>query len=104
MCGAGAHWASKVGCVVLGGHGIDLAATGLQEAWTGQAEEILFWAKSAPANDVLRLSASTADDVGVVLLRGATDMVKASELIVVLRKKPYNGMPYYVLSAYLGVL
>lgn len=28
--------ATKVGCVVLGGHGIDTASTGLQEIWTGQ--------------------------------------------------------------------
>lgn len=28
--------ATKVGCLVLGGHGIDTASTGLQEVWTGQ--------------------------------------------------------------------
>ncbi|WMD22951.1 hypothetical protein RAS12_11410 [Achromobacter seleniivolatilans] len=28
--------ATKIGCVVLGGHGIDTASTGLQEVWTGQ--------------------------------------------------------------------
>ena len=28
--------ATKVGCVVLGGHGVDTASTGLREVWTGQ--------------------------------------------------------------------
>lgn len=68
-----------------------------------RADDILNWAKSAPANDVLRITAATADDVGVVLLRGASELVKGRQLIVILKKERYNGMPYYLLTAYLAV-
>lgn len=67
-----------------------------------RAEDILIWAKTAPTNDVLRLTATTADDVGVVLIRGASELVKGRKLIVLLKKERYNGMPYYLLTAYLG--
>jgi len=67
-----------------------------------RAEDILIWAKTAPKNDVLRLTATTADDVGVVLIRGASELVKGRKLIVLLKKERYNGMQYYLLTAYLG--
>jgi len=51
---------------------------------------------------VLRLTATTADDVGVVLIRGASELVKGRKLIVLLKKERYNGMQYYLLTAYLG--
>ncbi|MGB3436801.1 contact-dependent growth inhibition system immunity protein [Achromobacter sp.] len=69
-----------------------------------RAADIRLWAVSAPANDVLRLSASISDDVGVVLVRGATEVAQGRKLTIALKNESFNGMPYYLLIAFLGPL
>jgi len=84
-------------------HSIQDAEHAINAVMRNRAEDILNWAQSAPASDVLRLTALTADDVGVVLVRGASDLVKGQQVIILLKKEPFNDMPYYLLTAYLGV-
>jgi hypothetical protein len=60
------------------------------------------WAALASGSTKLTLYSTVTDDIGVVLYRGAKEVVRATQFTIVLKRQPFNGMPYFILTAYLG--
>lgn len=67
------------------------------------AQRVREWAKLASNGEKLPLRGVVTDRLGVVLVRGTTEVVPGTKVIVTLKKQTYNGMPYFVLTAYLDV-
>lgn len=84
-------------------HSVEGAERAVNALMRRQAQAVATWAASAHNGAKLGLSGPVSQGVGVVLARGAAAAVDATVVRVVLKKQPYNGMPYYVLSAYLAV-
>ncbi len=59
------------------------------------------WASLTSGSKKLTLYGTVAGDIGFVLNRGAKEVVRGTELVIVLKRQIYNGMPYFILTAYL---
>lgn len=59
------------------------------------------WASLTSGSKKLTLYGRVAGDIGFVLNRGAKEVVRGTELVIVLKRQIYNGMPYFILTAYL---
>ncbi|WMD21368.1 RNase A-like domain-containing protein [Achromobacter seleniivolatilans] len=66
-----------------------------------EAARVEDWAAMTSGSQKLTLYGSVSGDIGVVLNRGASEVVKGTELVLVLKRQAYNGMPYFILTAYL---
>lgn len=66
-----------------------------------RADQVAKWAASAPMGTTLDFVGPASGNLGVVLVRGAADLAQGRVIKVVLKKQPYNGMPYFVLTSYL---
>lgn len=62
------------------------------------------WAALTFGSQKLTLYGTVAGDVGFVLNRGAEEVVKGTELVIVLKRQTYNGMPYFILTAPFGLI
>ncbi|WP_439892702.1 RNase A-like domain-containing protein [Ralstonia sp. 25C] len=58
---------SKVGCIVFGVHGSDVAGTGLKQIWTGQDTRTLVQQGTAKLAETMRVSPDLADNIGLSL-------------------------------------
>jgi hypothetical protein len=65
----------------------------------GQCRAIKAWAQTANARP-LRLDMNFASAVGNGIVRATGELVKLSNVRVVLKFETYNGMPYDVLTAF----
>ncbi|MGB3431458.1 RNase A-like domain-containing protein [Achromobacter sp.] len=84
-------------------HSLDAAEQAVNLVLRREATRVNAWALSPSSNTKLILNSPVADTLGSVLVRGATDLVKGKNVVVVLKKRPYNGMLYFVLTAYLDI-
>ncbi|MBB4275605.1 RNase A-like domain-containing protein [Rhizobium mongolense] len=57
------------------------------------------WAQSAGANN-LPLEYSVGSEVGFGILRATGQVQRLSKIRIVLRKETYNGMPFFILTAF----
>ncbi|EDZ99007.1 conserved hypothetical protein [Burkholderia sp. H160] len=62
--------------------------------------QIKTWAQSSP-NYTLVLNGRVGRNVGYGVIRATGELVPMSNVRVTLKCKAYNGMPYYILTAYL---
>ncbi|AXW60641.1 hypothetical protein CJO94_00320 [Ralstonia solanacearum] len=72
----------------------------ISEVLRAHVVRIAGWARSNPSH-TLSLTKNVGQTVGIVLVRGAQAVVPGRTVIVVLKCEKHNGMPYYVLTAYL---
>jgi len=84
-------------------HSIEAAEKTVTAVLRRDAGRVSEWASSASSGAWLRLSGPVTEDMGFVLVRGAADVVPGTKVIVMLKKQTYNGMPYFVLTAYLDI-
>ncbi|SIT29856.1 RNase A-like domain-containing protein [Achromobacter sp. MFA1 R4] len=82
-------------------HSIETAEAAVNGILLRNADRVSNWAKFASNGERLPLRGTVAEDLGVVLARGATEVVAGTKIVVTLKKQTYNGMPYFVLTAYL---
>ena len=66
-----------------------------------RSRRVAGWAASAPTGETLELVGPVSGNLGVVLARGAANLVQGRTVKVVLKKQACRGMPYFVLTAYL---
>ena len=59
--------ASKVGCVVFGGHGSDMAAAGIKQVWTGQDTRMLVQQGTTKLAETMKVAPDLADNIGLSL-------------------------------------
>ncbi|MGB3435014.1 RNase A-like domain-containing protein [Achromobacter sp.] len=83
-------------------HSIAAAEQAVNALMRRQSQTVATWAASAHNGDKLGLSGPASGNLGVVLVRGATTVVEGTVVRVALKKQTYNGMPYFVLTAYLA--
>ncbi|SEK12768.1 RNase A-like domain-containing protein [Achromobacter sp. NFACC18-2] len=84
-------------------HSVDVAESAVTAIMRRDADRIHNWATSATEGAWLRLSDNVTGDLGVVLARGATELVQGTKVVLVLKKRTFNGMPYFILTAYLDI-
>ncbi|WP_345889848.1 RNase A-like domain-containing protein [Paraburkholderia sp. Cy-641] len=60
------------------------------------------WAKSSGSGGPLTLMQHVAGDVGYGIERQTGKLTRMNEVVVVLKYQTCNGMPYYILTAYVG--
>ena len=84
-------------------HSVAAAEQAVNGLMRSHVQTVATWAASAHNGAKLGLSGSASGNLGVVLVRGATDVVEGTVVRVVLKKQPYNGMAYFVLTAYLVI-
>ncbi|WP_429334619.1 RNase A-like domain-containing protein [Paraburkholderia sp. 35.1] len=65
------------------------------------AARITTWAQSHTGSIRLELTGDAGRQVGYGVIRKTGEMVNLSKVHMFLIRKEYNGMPYYVLTAYL---
>ncbi|SEJ64145.1 RNase A-like domain-containing protein [Achromobacter sp. NFACC18-2] len=82
-------------------HSVQDAETAINRLMRVNADRVARWAATAPDGETLDLLGPASGNLGVVLVRGATNLVQGRTVKIVLKKRPYNGMPYFVLTAYL---
>lgn len=85
-------------------HSVQHAEQGINSVLRLRSDQVARWAGSAPYRETLELVGPAAGDLGVVLVRGATVLAPGRAVKVVLKKQPYNGMPYFILTSYLELL
>lgn len=64
------------------------------------AAKIRSWAAIASTGNRLKLEAEAGADVGYGLVRATGKLVKLSKVRILLEWRQYNGMPYYIVTAY----
>jgi len=84
-------------------HSVQDAEAAINTVLRLRADKVASWAESAQAGSTLPLIGPTVGDIGVVLIRGASQLMQGRIVKVVLKKQPFNGMPYFVLTAYLDI-
>lgn len=77
-----------------------VAEWAISEVMRANATRVAHWARSNPSG-LLQLTKNVGRPVGTVLARGAQKSVPGKTVFVFLKCERYNGMPYYVLTAYL---
>ncbi|MGF6922363.1 RNase A-like domain-containing protein [Paraburkholderia sp. 40] len=78
---------------------IPAAEWAISEAMQANANAIKSWAAS-PGRELV-LKKDVGKNVGYTLLKESRRLINSSKVTVILRNQAYNGMPYYILTAYL---
>lgn len=77
-----------------------VAEWAISEVMRANAAYIANWVRSSSSNRLPPLRKNLGRSVGVVLVRGAQRPVSGQTAVVLLKRERYNGMSYYVLTAY----
>ncbi|MCC8395761.1 hypothetical protein LJ656_24560 [Paraburkholderia sp. MMS20-SJTR3] len=80
----------------------EIAERAISEVMQTHASKIKVWAQSGSGPQRLPLSWDTGRFVGHGLDRKTGQLIKLSKVQMFLVKKRYNGMPYYIITAYLA--
>ncbi|MGF6701009.1 hypothetical protein OKW38_005686 [Paraburkholderia sp. MM5496-R1] len=80
---------------------LQCAQWAISEVMRYDASRIKIWAQSASRNKPLELEKDVGRKVGYGISRKTGVLTEMSIVHVVLKYETYNGMPYYVLTAYL---
>lgn len=78
-----------------------VAEWAISQVTRANASKITNWARSRSSSELL-LKQRVGQVVGTVLERGTQKAVAGTSVFVILKCQRYNGMPYYVLTAYVG--
>jgi hypothetical protein len=80
---------------------LESAEWAISEVMRYDASRIKTWAQSAARNKPLELEKDVGRNVGYGISRKVGSLTDMSIVHLVLKYETYNGMPYYVLTAYL---
>ncbi|KAB0633362.1 hypothetical protein F7R21_27940 [Burkholderia latens] len=67
-----------------------------------EAARIDLWAKSTRRHIPLTLIRHVSGDIGYGIYRNNEILVKLNTVTIVLKHQSYNGMPYYILTSFIG--
>ncbi|MEM5299628.1 RNase A-like domain-containing protein [Burkholderia sp. JPY481] len=79
------------------------AERAISKVMMADADRIRLWAQSTGMRAPLRITKHVSGDVGYGVVRKTGRLVKGNKILVVLKRETYNGMPYYVLTAFVGL-
>ncbi|MGF6371553.1 RNase A-like domain-containing protein [Paraburkholderia sp. 32] len=78
------------------------AEKAISEVMMGETTRIRSWSQSTTSAP-LRLTRHISGDVGYGVVRKTGQFAKGNKVLVVLKREIYNGMPYYVLTAFIDL-
>ncbi|MCC8401171.1 hypothetical protein LJ655_04550 [Paraburkholderia sp. MMS20-SJTN17] len=81
---------------------LERAEWAISEVMRIDTARIRNWAKSSGSGGPLTLIQRVAGDVGYGITRETGKLTRMNEVVVVLKYQTYNGIPYYILTAYVG--
>ncbi|NML34090.1 hypothetical protein HHL14_25080 [Paraburkholderia sp. G-4-1-8] len=81
---------------------LERAEWAISEVMRSNATNIRNWAQSSGGGGPLTLKRRVVGDVGYGITRETGKLTPMNEVVVVLKYKTYNGMPYYIVTAYIG--
>ncbi|WP_329601743.1 RNase A-like domain-containing protein [Paraburkholderia antibiotica] len=79
------------------------AENAISEVLIAEAARVRTWARSSSMNVPLRLTKHVSGDVGYGVVRKTDELVEGNKVLVILRGERYNGMPYYILTAFIDL-
>jgi hypothetical protein len=82
-------------------HTRKMAEWAISEILQKNAVRIRVWTQAGNSADRLPLAGETGRNVGCGLIRKTGQMIELGKVQMFLKKKRYNGMPYYIVTAYL---
>ncbi|WP_322010599.1 RNase A-like domain-containing protein [Paraburkholderia sp. J12] len=82
-------------------HNREMAEWAISQVMQQKAVEIRAWAQASNGAKRLPLAGETGRAAGHGLVRETGQMIEPSKVQMFLRKEQYNGMPYYLITAYL---
>ncbi|MGS1056666.1 RNase A-like domain-containing protein [Burkholderia glumae] len=80
---------------------MNAAEWAISEVLQKHSARVSAWAQSTSGSNRLQLVGETGRNVGYGLIRETGKMIELSKSQVFLKKEFYNGMPYYIITAYL---
>jgi hypothetical protein len=81
---------------------LERAESAISEVMRNNATIIRRWAQSSGRGGPLVLTRRVAGNVGYGITRETGKLTPMNEVVVVLKYQTYNGMPYYIVTAYVG--
>jgi hypothetical protein len=81
---------------------LERAEYAISEVMRAHTTRIRTWAASSGGGLPLTLMLHVAGDVGYGIVRQTGKLTMMNDVVVVLKYQTYNGMPYYILTAYVG--
>jgi hypothetical protein len=88
--------------IVSSFHNLRTAELAISKVMRAEAARIQSWAQSSNNRIPLTLIRRVPGDIGYGITRKTGELTKMNEVTVVLKHEAYNGMPYYILTAYVG--
>ncbi|MEX3858028.1 MULTISPECIES: RNase A-like domain-containing protein [Paraburkholderia] len=80
---------------------LERAESAISEVMRANATIIREWAQSSGRGGPLALTRRVAGNVGYGITRETGKLTPMNEVVVVLKYQTYNGMPYYIVTAYI---
>jgi len=87
--------------IVSSFHSLQAAEWAISKVMRANAPSVKVWASSSNRGSKLTLTDQVGRTVGHGVVRGGVGVINLSKVKIVLKHETYNGMPYYVLTAYL---
>ncbi|SMG59389.1 RNase A-like domain-containing protein [Paraburkholderia susongensis] len=81
---------------------LEQAERAISETMQANAAKIRAWAQSPNQDEAVRINKVVAGDIGYGVTRATGKLTRMNEVFVTLKYETYNGMPYYILTAYVG--
>jgi len=67
------------------------------------AARVKTWAQTPSITSPLRLTRQISGDIGYGVVRKTGKLVSGNKVMVLIKKEKYNGMPYYILTAFIDL-
>jgi hypothetical protein len=80
---------------------LEHAERAVSEVVQANAARIRMWAQSSTRNATITVTKVVAGDIGYGVTRATGEFTRMNTVVVTLKYETYNGMPYYILTAYL---
>jgi hypothetical protein len=87
--------------VVSSFYSLQAAEFAISNVMRAEASRITAWARSTSNRTPLVLNRGVSGSIGYGIVRKTDQLVQMNEVVVVLKYERYNGMPYYILTAYI---
>ncbi|MBB5503462.1 RNase A-like domain-containing protein [Paraburkholderia sp. MM5384-R2] len=80
---------------------LEHAERAISETVQANAVRIRTWVQSPTRNAKITVTKVVSGDIGYGVTRVTGELTRMNNVFVTLKYEPYNGMPYYILTAYL---
>ncbi|MCC8392406.1 hypothetical protein LJ656_07375 [Paraburkholderia sp. MMS20-SJTR3] len=81
---------------------VEQAKRAISETMHANAAIIKNWARNCPPNDTLTVTKVVSGEIGYGVTRATGEFTRMNEVFIMLKYETYNGMPFYIVTAFIG--